>query len=147
MRNTQCEALRKPLPAVLSSLLRVCRVTAMTVMAEQNRWVKKNLTTGEKSNSDFMLKRMTARVWAPVCARQREKKDIRKCVVWNCPDYLPLCVYYNNTTTKKDMSHSRSSVLHNTHDYIQLHFHFISQLRFQLAATLTAWFARRQRHL
>lgn len=39
------------------------------------------------------------------------------------PDYLSVClsVCYNNTTTKKDMSHSQGGMLHNTHDYIQLH--------------------------
>lgn len=83
-------------------------------------------TTKDRSNIDFMLRRMTARarVHVCVCARQRTNSKphtssflfFSSFLQTTCPS-----VCYNNTRTKEDMSHSQGGGLHNAHDCIQLH--------------------------
>lgn len=149
MRNTQGEAFKKPLPAVLSCLLQVCQVIALTVVAEKNSSVGENLTTKEKSNIDFMPRRMTARVWAHVCARQgTNSKPRTSLLLFFPPDYLSVCLCVIITQQLR-----RTWVIHRaacciipmiTFSSTQERFHFICQVCSQLAATLAARWACRQ---
>lgn len=106
MSNAERESFMKPLTAVLSSLQQksgrlepLNKILCVSQLRKTQTWI----ACGEW---------MAARAWVYLCARQRTNSKPRTSFFLFLQTTC-LSVCYNNSTTKKVMSHSQSGVLHN----------------------------------
>lgn len=106
MSNAERESFMKPLTAVLSSLQQksgrlepLNKILCVSQLRKSQTWIA-------------CREWMAARAWVYLCARQRTNSKPRTSFFLFLQTTC-LSVCYNNSTTKKVMSHSQSGVLHN----------------------------------